>query len=354
MYAMKSFHSSTTQESGGLGELRQRQENLLNSLHSIEAEMKAIAERLGCPLDGSVVKTVKKTGKADVKQQVQTKRNTKVELPKLPEGRMDYIISTSVEKFSLAPLLIAELLKRRGLNVRVPMHVHSSFVNELPENLKSLFQKMKPDKREKVLFTYIFKDEPLLPSLMFEPVQQSCIRGESTICRYLARTFAPDLYDSSDIMQSTMVDRWLDLLNQASESGDHSALLKLANAELGKQRYLAGDQISLADIVLTSAFMCNPPSSLPKNVNKWMDGMKEEFSAILGDFSAGTGISSKISHQRKIALPKLPDGRLDYVISTSVDNFSWTPLFIAELMRKRGLDISIPMPLPSKNLSLRT
>eukprot|EP00092_Neocalanus_flemingeri_P038732 GFUD01042174.1.p1 GENE.GFUD01042174.1~~GFUD01042174.1.p1 ORF type:complete len:752 (-),score=236.91 GFUD01042174.1:30-2204(-) len=93
---------------------------------------------------------------------------------------------------------------------------------------------------------------PLKLTLIFSSVDQTklvlsstkSILGEANLLRYLARIFPNTLYESSELVNK--IDSVLDSL--ACTDGKHSNT-KLVTAALEKNKFLAGEQLSLADLL---------------------------------------------------------------------------------------------------------
>jgi len=324
MYSMKSYHEtnqlSNADEpmSAELLELRSRQEKLIGSLNEIEREMQLVAEQLGCSLDnlpaddkppadnqdealaalaaafapapGKTIDTGKKTYAMIAREAHQANPEASISLldvvvPTLPGGTLDYVISVSPERTSLTPVLLASLLKRRGLDISVAVHLHSSCQQAVPLAYREFACAFYAPHRTKVLFTYIWKEDTFTPSLMLQPAKHSRIHGDTNVGRYLARSLAPDLYEVGGLHRATAIDRWLDVCAQLTHgsSKERDAAMKSLNAELGKQEYLVGKSLSLADLCTLAAVIGSQSSfaSLPKNVKRWLGKMSGEFPSIV-------------------------------------------------------------------------
>lgn len=111
------------------------------------------------------------------------------------------------------------------------------------------------------------------PSMMVDPHKQSLVVGEANIARYLARLFMP-AYDSSDPIQATLTDTWLDLATHQllqGNSKEKAAAVRNLNSRLGKSDWLVGSSVSLADIVVWSALQqVGLALNAPANVQKWI------------------------------------------------------------------------------------
>ena len=127
------------------------------------------------------------------------------------------------------------------------------------------------------------------------------------ICRYLAQKHNSALYPA-DLKKRAVVDEWSDFavmhiatsvskilyntvfykftgdsIDERSMAEGHKFLgrfLPLADAQLGKDNFFAGDKISLADISLLTALdpaeVCSFNLSPYKNIVKWRNSLKKE------------------------------------------------------------------------------
>ena len=108
---------------------------------------------------------------------------------------------------------------------------------------------------------------------MVSPNIQTSIQGEGNVARYLARLLSP-AYDAGSIITATEIDQYIDmaesLLNGTSK--EKAAVLRTLNGRLGKENFLVGGQLSLADIVLWSAAQQSQQAdTAPPNVKKWIE-----------------------------------------------------------------------------------
>lgn len=324
MYSMKSFHETNQQQtsqeesiSAELLELHSRQEKLMGSLDEIEREMAEVAKQLGCSLDdlpsdnqeaaraalaaalapapGASSANSGKKSYAMIAREAH-KANPEastslldVGLPTLPDGTLDYVISVSPENNSITPVLLACILKRRGLDISIPLHLHSSCNQTIPMAFREFGCMYYAAHRTKVLFTYVWREAKFAPSLMLRAGKQSRIHDDVNVGRFLSRSLAPDLYEVGGLHRTTAIDKWLDACLQLTHgsSKERDAAMKSMNAELGKQGYLVGGAISLADLCALSAIVGNQSSfaSLPKNVKRWFATMSGEFLSIIDKFT---------------------------------------------------------------------
>lgn len=95
------------------------------------------------------------------------------------------------------------------------------------------------------------------------------LTGEITIARFLCRTLLPDLYHNLTPEESASVDILID--QSLAGSKERAAAIKSLDAKLGKQQWILGSKMSLADVVLACCIVKeNGVKSVPGNVNKWL------------------------------------------------------------------------------------
>jgi aminoacyl tRNA synthase complex-interacting multifunctional protein 2 len=79
-------------------------------------------------------------------------------------------------------------------------------------------------------------------------------------------------YDAGNVEQVIEVDSMLDLHStlRNGNNKERAAVLRTLNSKLGKNEWLVGSSVSLADIVLWSGIVANSLDA-PGNVKKWLD-----------------------------------------------------------------------------------
>ena len=115
---------------------------------------------------------------------------------------------------------------------------------------------------------------PTVPKLQMKfSVRNMCpVEGEANVARFLFRLLSPD---PSDAGLATLVDSWVDTaFFQLAEGGakEQAAALRSLNAALGRQPWLTGPELSLADI---ACYCCAVRSgataaAVPTHVQRWM------------------------------------------------------------------------------------
>lgn len=96
--------------------------------------------------------------------------------------------------------------------------------------------------------------------------------------RYIARLLNFN-YDTDPIL-STQIDNWLELAHSSIIHGsnkERQSALKSLNSHLGKNNYLVGNSLSLADIVFwSSVVQTRLQENFPANVAKWYKSLLED------------------------------------------------------------------------------
>ena len=97
------------------------------------------------------------------------------------------------------------------------------------------------------------------------------VSGESVIARFMARLL-PRPYDGGDdAAAATETDAWVDQADALRRGGKEAAAVGRAmNARLGRHRWLVGDEVSLADVVVWAAAR-DATDGRTDNVQRWLD-----------------------------------------------------------------------------------
>ncbi|KAF7243032.1 Aminoacyl tRNA synthase complex-interacting multifunctional protein 2 [Varanus komodoensis] len=168
-------------------------------------------------------------------------------------------------------LLVLHSLLCESYKILSAVHTHSS-VKSVPENLLKCFgeQTKKQSRHEYQLgFTLIWKDVPK-PQMKFS-VQTMCpIEGEGNIARFLFSL----LGQKHDAVTATLIDSWVDTAIfqlQEGSNKEKAAVLRSMNAALGKTSWLAGSELTVADVVAWCALQqTGSANAVPANVQKWL------------------------------------------------------------------------------------
>ncbi|KAM9305861.1 aminoacyl tRNA synthase complex-interacting multifunctional protein 2 [Gastrophryne carolinensis] len=278
MYRLSNLHQATA--SSGRHEqeevdpavqsLESRQEDILKRLYELKATVDGLSKMIQTP-DADL----------DVTEMIQTDR-TVTSVPQAATADLDTILGKNYGALrdivinanpSLPPLslLILHSLLCERYRVLSSVHVHSSVTN-IPEPLRKCFgdQVNTSSRQEYQLgFTLIWKDVSK-PQMKFS-IQNMCpIEGEGNIARFLFSL----LGYSFNAVTATLIDSWVDTaLFQLREgsSKEKAVVLRALNSTLGNSSWLAGNELTVADIVSWCAIhQSGNSTAIPANVQKWM------------------------------------------------------------------------------------
>lgn len=238
-----------------------------NAVSVLENKQTSILDRLG-ELKGVLDQLSTKYGGV-------TTASKKSSTMSLPNGVVhDIVINADPENPPVIVFVLFTLLKER-CRVYGSCLVHSSVAN-VPDRLRNIFSN-EDDKSTRsshqVAITVIWKKVENGPTMIVSPHNQTAIQGEANIARYIMRLIDQD-YDTANPVATTQVDDWLDSAQQQLHRGnskEKTAAVKSLNARLGRNDWLVGSEISLADMVMWAALLqTNQMSSAPNNVKKWL------------------------------------------------------------------------------------
>jgi len=285
MYHMKSLHNNNNQDvemaDPDMKTLMEKDRKIASDLVTLTEEMKELSRRLGHTFGESGPVGVQSVGGCAGKP-------ISVELP---AGITDLVISTSLAQPALSAVLIGEFLKSNGVQVATVTQKHSSLVAPVPEHYFAITGGVTgriQHSVDQLVFTFMWKEEAVCPSLMHSPKLQTRIVGDANIARYLCRILCPALYEEDNMDAAVDVDRWIETSVQMStgSSKEKDSALKAMNAHLGKNEFFSNGKLTLADITLLGALLANAPhfKALPKNVKKWFVTMGGLFNNTLSTF----------------------------------------------------------------------
>lgn len=210
MYAMKTLHGGDsemqpmlTSSDPDMQALMDRDRKIAVELEQLTNEMKKMSEELGHKFGESspVVPTSASNNKVKVSPNLETV---------LSKGVCDFVFSVSPARPSLSSILISEVLKSNGIHVAMPVQKHSSLNEDIPAYMGEARGRIQ-ENVDKIVFTYVWKDDLFTPSVMQSPLRQAKIVGDANVGRYLCRLLCPQLYDESNIENATISDKWIDL-----------------------------------------------------------------------------------------------------------------------------------------------
>jgi len=152
--------------------------------------------------------------------------------------------------------------------VQKSSHCHSSLSAPVPDALKHVFGRAKPQPSDNRV-SLIWKTGQV--ELVASPVSGVQIKGEANVVRFLSRALEAagqcPWYEGLGAELSGEVDAWLDRGHAHLVHGDAS-LLGTLDAHLADREWLVGGGLSPADLFLVSV-LADSPSRRPKNVEKW-------------------------------------------------------------------------------------
>ncbi|XP_077589864.1 aminoacyl tRNA synthase complex-interacting multifunctional protein 2 isoform X1 [Stigmatopora nigra] len=184
----------------------------------------------------------------------------------------DIVINANPAKPPLTLLVLHKLLCQRYRALST-VHVHSS-VSNVPEQLLSCLGPRHPDSYARQLFqlgfTLIWKDVPKL-EMKFSVRNMCPVEGEANVARFLFKLLSPY---PSDAASATLVDNWVDAaFFQLAEGGakERAVVLRSLNSTLGRQPWLSGHDVSLADVACYCCLLlAGAAPSAPTNVQRWV------------------------------------------------------------------------------------
>ena len=143
---------------------------------------------------------------------------------------------------------VCRLLKGAGLSVHTSCHTHSS-VTSLPPALASFLPVSEVSRTQaQVRVTLIWKEVGKDAELMVSPLNQTLIKGEVNILRYISRLF-PSLLPYESLSPLTEVDAMLDTISSLvwAAPRERQPLMRTLVTNLGKSTFLSGKLMFLTD-----------------------------------------------------------------------------------------------------------
>merc|ERR1712002_189361 len=283
MYTMTNLHRGEEEmdvTDPDMKSLLEKDKKITADLQHLTEELKQLSHRLGHKFGESNPIVSTKVQLASVSH------------PELPDGINDFVISVSPSQPALSAVLIADLLTANGFHVATPTQRHSSLSENVPSGYLAAtggWSGRLQHKVEKLVFTFVWKENPFCPSVMQSPLLQTKIIGDANIGRYLCRILSPQLYNENNIDQITAIDKWIDISVQMTNGNtkEKDSAMKSMNSHLGKNNFFCGENITLADVTLLASLLSNINSfkSLPKNVKKWFSQISTYFTSTVSKFT---------------------------------------------------------------------
>ncbi|XP_077415189.1 aminoacyl tRNA synthase complex-interacting multifunctional protein 2 [Vanacampus margaritifer] len=254
--------------------LEARQDEIMRKLYELKAAVEGLAKTVTTP-DADMDLTVSGSLSSQSSSSAAFRGAADLDtlLGKDLGALRDIVINANPAQPPLTLLVLHNLLCQR-YRVLSTVHVHSS-VSGVPPQLLSCLGPRHSDSYARHLFqlgfTLIWKDVSKLQ--MKFSVQNMCpIEGEANVARFLFKLLAPY---PSDAVSATLVDSWVDTaFFQLAEGGakERAAVLRALNSALGRAPWLAGRDVSLADVACYCCLLlAGPASSVPANVQRWLE-----------------------------------------------------------------------------------
>ncbi|XP_038843668.1 aminoacyl tRNA synthase complex-interacting multifunctional protein 2 isoform X1 [Salvelinus namaycush] len=252
-------------------DLEVRQDEIMRRLYELKAAVDGLAKTVTTP-DADLDQTVTSLSQSPTATAFRGTADLDSLLGKDLGALRDIVINANPARPPLTLLVLHAMLCQR-YRVLSSVHVHSS-VSGVPAQLLSCLGPRHADsyvrQRFQLGFTLIWKDVSKLQ--MKFSIQNMCpIEGEANVARFLFRLVAPY---PSDPALATLVDSWVDTaFFQLAEGSakERSAVLRALNGALGRDSWLAGPELSLADIACYCCVLqTGPAASSPANVQRWL------------------------------------------------------------------------------------
>jgi len=279
-----------------LAALSSRQDNILAKLEQLKEQVSAYQKSLGLPVTSStsVVKPSSTSSRLAQLKSTMAKLEAMFWMPSsspntamartslldAPAGRTgDLVIRCSPSHPAYSLPAIVSLFQEAGLSVHTTCHSHSS-VSNLPTALLSFLPTSQTSRATaQVRLTLIWTDvETRDCELLVSPLNQSVIKGEVNVLRYLARLFPSLLsYESSDC---SVQDQLLDSVHCLAwaQPKSRQPILREFSARLTQATFLAGLVPGIADLALFSIIQqLGLQSDLQSEVKKWFTGVTSKF-----------------------------------------------------------------------------
>ncbi|XP_013781155.1 aminoacyl tRNA synthase complex-interacting multifunctional protein 2-like [Limulus polyphemus] len=276
MYKMTSIYeenNGTSKESSIYKELEDRQIEILKRLEQLKAEVEKLKVNTQPMKATAPAATTNLTNReCGVIEQLQANIGLENQVCVVKD-----IVITASPNYPPVSVWIMRNLLGQKIKVKLSTHLHSSLTN-FPPKIRSLEDAVTDSDRNdcQLVITVIWKDVEKDPELMVNPIKQSSILGEVNIVRYLGRFVTPG-YDDGDPITATEIDFFLEVIHSSFINGNNKekqGVLKTANVKLGKQTFLVGSELTIADIMLWSVIVQNKMEhDLPSNVKKWFKSL---------------------------------------------------------------------------------
>ncbi|XP_024213496.3 aminoacyl tRNA synthase complex-interacting multifunctional protein 2 isoform X1 [Pan troglodytes] len=260
MYRLPNVHGRSCGPAPGAGHVQEESNLSLQALESRQDDILKRLYELKAAVDGLSKMIQTPDADLDVTNIIQADEPTTLTTNALDLNSVlgkdygalkDIVINANPASPPLSLLVLHRLLCEH-FRVLSTVHTHSS-VKSVPENLLKCFgeqNKKQPRQDYQLGFTLIWKNVP--KTQMKFSVQTMCpIEGEGNIARFLFSLFG----QKHNAVNATLIDSWVDIaifqLKEGS-SKEKAAVFRSMNSALGKSAWLAGNELTVADVVLWS------------------------------------------------------------------------------------------------------
>eukprot|EP00053_Salpingoeca_punica_P018611 m.183126 g.183126 ORF g.183126 m.183126 type:complete len:312 (+) comp17468_c0_seq1:174-1109(+) len=245
--------------------LEQRQTAVLDKLAQLE---KDIAKHLPADAGKAGAPAAAASGHEDLPPAKRPPPSSMAMQPAYPND-----LTVSCASAPLASLIVASMAKD---DVFVRSFWHSSMGTPTAAFVENV--RRQPVRKTKTRISLLISKVEQ-PTLVVSPSQTAPIQGDSNIARLLCRLHRPELLGGNDIVLSTQVDQWIEAAEGLQGSAkDTKKVLKDANAQLGKEPFLCGKTMTLADICLV-AYAQSQSGALPSNIKELVKKLESHLEA---------------------------------------------------------------------------
>ncbi|XP_048408023.1 aminoacyl tRNA synthase complex-interacting multifunctional protein 2 [Stegostoma tigrinum] len=271
MYKVPNIHRSAAEaqnadEYPALENLELRQTEILKRLYDLKAVVDGLSKTVLTP-DADL--DIAEIDQACLVPKIHTIANLNSVLGKSLGVLQDIVINANPSEIPLSLLVLHGLLCQQ-YKVLSSVHVHSS-VQNVPSKLWNCLGEgnCSHSRRGYQLgFTLVWKDVHK-PQMKFS-VQSTCsIEGEGNVARFLFALLGREY----NAVISTQIDNWADVAIFQLKKGSNkekAAVLRSLNSALGKNPWLVGVDLTLADVMVYCALKQAELANVPANVQRWV------------------------------------------------------------------------------------
>lgn len=175
-------------------------------------------------------------------------------------------------------MLALKKLWRDRLTLNINFHTHSS-VAKLKQNAKQFMEKVmsfktRPDLPKLEMTVIWHADVGPNTELIATPESYAPLHGEVTLLRWLTRIGPNEFNYENSAADVVEVDSLLDicflLINNSTDTKERLKYLRILNTRLGKQKYFGGNQITIADVAISSTAKQGNLDDLTPALKLWL------------------------------------------------------------------------------------